>query len=231
MILLILALWGGLALAERRAGRHGLAKEHLSNLVFYALLTFMLGGRVGFVLENLPVFARSPLDVFSLSPNIFDPLSAIIATILVSAIYAYRQKLSFLPLLDALTPVLAVLAIGVGLSHLAADTAYGKLTDLPWAIDMRGGARHASPLYETFAALLTLVLVWFKKPDAQPGTLFLTFAALTAAARLFLEAFRGDSGFIPGGFRVAQLVAWGALAACFLIYEFLNNKNTKPNKK
>ena len=224
MILLILALWAGLTLAERRAERHSIPKEHLSNLVFYACLAYILGGRLAFVLENLSVFAQSPFDILSLSPSIFDASGAALAALLTSLIYAYRQKLPPWSLLDALTPVFGALAIGLGLSHLAAETAYGKLTGLPWGIEMRGATRHPSQIYETAASLLTFGLIWFKKADARLGALFLTFAALTAAARLFLEALRGDSAFIPGGFRLAQLIAWAALALCFILYEYLQTR-------
>ena len=38
--------------------------------------------------------------------------------------------------------------------------------------------------------------------------------ALSAAARLGLEAFRGDSLLLPGGWRLAQLVSLGVLIVC-----------------
>ena len=38
--------------------------------------------------------------------------------------------------------------------------------------------------------------------------------ALSAAARIFLEAFRGDSLLILGGWRAAQVVGLMVLAAC-----------------
>jgi prolipoprotein diacylglyceryltransferase len=62
-------------------------------------------------------------------------------------------------------------------------------------------------------------LIWFRKTDPPPGITFLTFAALTAASRLFLEAFRGDSTLIFGGLRVAQVVAWIVLALALFASE------------
>ena len=56
-------------------------------------------------------------------------------------------------------------------------------------------------------ALIIFALLWFRKTDSPPGMLFLNFAALTAGARLFLEAFRGDSTLVFGEFRLAQIVA------------------------
>lgn len=219
MILVVLALWGGLALAENRSERHGLAKDDLSNLVFYCVLAYILGGRIGFVLENLSIFSQSPLDIFSLSPNIFDVLYAGFVALLAGMIYLRRRGLPLWGTLDALTPVFALLAVGVALSHLAAETAYGKPTDLPWGIQMRNAVRHPSQIYESAASLLTFGLIWFRRPGPPPGILFLTFAALTAGWRLFLEAYRGDSTFILDGVRAAQVAAFAVLAISFLLYE------------
>jgi prolipoprotein diacylglyceryltransferase len=132
--------------------------------------------------------------------------------------------------MDTVTPVFALLMIGLGLSSLAAETAYGELTDLPWGIPMRGGTRHPTQLYETTAALLIFALIWFRTKPSRPGLLFLQFAALTAAARLFLEAFRGDSHYQPGGFREAQLLSWVVLGLSFLLIDRILKPSIKKEK-
>jgi phosphatidylglycerol:prolipoprotein diacylglycerol transferase len=98
------------------------------------------------------------------------------------------------------------------LAHLASGSAFGKETSLPWGMQLWGAMRHPSQVYESFASLLILCLLWFQKTDPRPGIHFLTFAALTSGARLFLEAFRGDSMLILDGLRVAQVAAWILLA-------------------
>jgi hypothetical protein len=50
------------------------------------------------------------------------------------------------------------------------------------------------------------------------------FAALTAGARLFLEAFRGDSTLIFGGIRFAQLIAWIVLALALFSSEIIRRQ-------
>jgi prolipoprotein diacylglyceryltransferase len=62
-------------------------------------------------------------------------------------------------------------------------------------------------------------LIWFRKSESPPGILFLNFSALTAGARLFLEAFRGDSALMFGGLRLAQVIAWIVLALVLIIHE------------
>ncbi len=219
LILVMAAVWLGSWLAEKRAARHGLTANDVNNLTFYPLLGYILGGRLLFALENLPAFAAAPLSLFSLNLDLFDPLGGGIAALLIALVYGQRRNLSLWPTLDALTPLLAVLWIGIALSHLASGSAFGKETDLPWGIDLWGTRRHPSQLYELLASLLTLGLLLFPKADSRPGRLFLTFAALSSGWTLFLQAFRGDSILLPGGLRLTQVLAWIALAAALYLLD------------
>jgi phosphatidylglycerol:prolipoprotein diacylglycerol transferase len=221
LILLLAALWIGLALAEKRANRHNISKDALNNIVYYSLFGYVLGGRLLYALENYSVFLQSPGSLLSLNIDLFDPFAALIAALIVGFVYGSRQKLLFWPTLDALTPLFATLAIGLSLSHLAAGTAFGSPTDLPWAIELWNATRHPTQVYELIASLLIFGFIWFGTVDSRPGTLFLTFSALTAASRLFLEAFRGDSILIIGGLRLAQVIAWIVLAVALLASESL----------
>lgn len=220
MILLVAAAWLGLTLSEKRAARHNLSAETLNNLTFYGLIAFILGGRLSYALSHLAAFARSPLSLFALNPDLFDALGGMLAAVLTMLIYGQRQKLDPWMALDALTPFLSVLMVGLGLSHLAAGTAFGQPTDLPWAIDLWNADRHPTQLYETLAALLTFGLAWTLKPTPRPGLLFLTFTALTAGWTLFLSAFRADDSLILGEFHAGQVIAWVTLAMALGLYEW-----------
>lgn len=221
LILLVAALWVGMMLAEKRSERHGISKEMLNNLVYYSLFGYILGGRLLYALANFSVFLQSPLSLFSLNFDLFDPLAGLVTAVLVGLVYGSRKKLSLWHTLDALTPLFAVLAVGLALSHLVAGTAFGSPTELPWGIEQWNATRHPSQIYELVAALLILVWIWFWKSDPPPGRLFLIFSASTAAARLFLEAFRGDSTLVLGGLRLAQILAWVVLALALFASEAL----------
>src|SRR5512134_2856274 len=82
-ILLLAALWIGLALAEKRSERHGVSKDALNNLTFYSLLAYVIGGRLLYALANLSAFAPSPLNLLSPNPDLFDPISAFISAVFV----------------------------------------------------------------------------------------------------------------------------------------------------
>jgi phosphatidylglycerol:prolipoprotein diacylglycerol transferase len=183
------------------------------------MLGYVIGGRVVYALANLSAFIPSPLSIFSPNPDLFDPRAALFSALLIGWIYGKRQNLPFWGTLDALTPIFAMLAIGLSLAHLAAGTAYGSPTDLPWGIELWNATRHPTQIYQLVASLLIFGLIWFRKSESPPGILFLNFSALTAGARLFLEAFRGDSALMFGGFRLAQVIAWIVLALVLIIHE------------
>jgi phosphatidylglycerol:prolipoprotein diacylglycerol transferase len=220
MILLLLATWIGLNLAEKHSERHGVSKDDLNNITYYSLIAFVIGGRLSFVLQNMPAFIKSPLGIISINPDIFDPLGATAVAIITAVIYGQRRGLLFWNTLDALTPYFSILAIGIGLSHLAAGTAFGMETDAIWGIDLWNATRHPTQIYETVASLVIFGLIWFQKQNPRPGIFFLTYAALTAATQLFIQAFRGDSTLIFNGLRQRQVIAWVVLAVIFILFEY-----------
>ena len=219
LIPIVAAIWAGLYLAEKRSVRHGINNNDLNNVVFFPLIGYLLGGRILYALENLSVFLQSPGDLVSFNLDLFDQLGGLLVAATVALIYGQRKNMSFWSTLDALTPLFAVFTLGLGLAHLASGSAFGKETVLPWGMELWGAARHPSQFYEILASLLILVMLWIQRADLRPGLQFLTFAAMTSAARLFLEAFRGDSTLILGGYRVAQILAWIVLALSLFMLE------------
>lgn len=219
LILPVVALWIGLVLAERRTERHNLSTDALNSIVYYSILGYIIGGRILYALTYFAVFAQSPRSLFSLNPDLFDPFGALLVAVLVGFVYGRRQRITLWPTLDALTPIFATLGIGLSLAHLAAGTAFGSPTLLPWGIDLWNATRHPSQIYALIASLLIFGWICIRKTDSAPGNSFLTFVALTAASRLFLEAFRGDSTLIFGGLRLAQVIAWIVLGVALFASE------------
>ncbi len=219
MILLIVATWLGLTLAEKRTEQHNISKDDLNNITFYGMIAFVLGGRLTYILQNISAFTKSPLDIISINPDLFDPIGALAIAFIVVFAYAQRKQLPLWNILDALTLFFAVIAIGLGLSHLAAGTAFGTPTKLPWGINLWNATRHPTQLYDAIASSLILVLLWLFKPKLRPGILFLFFIALTALSQLITQTFRADTTFIFNGVRQPQVLAWVTLLLCFFIIE------------
>ena len=224
-LLLIAGLWLGLELTERFASRHASTTgrpdaSQVYNLIMLMLAAGLIGARLTYVLRYPSEFAASPTSLFSLDPGLLDPAGGLAGALIAGLVYGQRKKLAFWPTLDAVTPLLAVLAVALALSHLASGAAFGAPTSLPWGLELWGARRHPSQLYELAAAVLILILIWPGREvwkTAPAGQQFLLFMALSAGARLLLETFRGDSVFLPlslpwGHPRLAQAAAWLVLA-------------------
>jgi len=208
-LLLLGAIWVGLNLSERRL-KAPLSPQALSDLVFYGMLGYLLGGRVFYALEHLAQVLQAPLGLFSLQ-GMFSPAGAALTLALTLGIFLRRRALPLWPTLDALTPLLACVLIGLSLANLASGDGFGKESNLPWAWELWGARRHPTQVYEFIASLATLGVILRLRP-AAPGVLFLRFLALTCGWALFLFAFRGDSHLLPGGVRLEQVIAWLGLA-------------------
>ncbi len=216
-LILLLGFWLSLNLAEKHAPRHKIPAELLYNLAFTALFAGIVGARMAYVARYASAFVASPASLISLNPGLLDPFGGVAVGLLAALIYGQRKKLSLWPALDALTPVLMGMTVAVALANLASGNGFGTETDLPWGLTLWGAKRHPAQIYETLGALMILILLWPRRGALArrlsiPGNLFLLFLTLTAAARLFLEAFRGDSATLPNGWRIAQILAWIVLA-------------------
>lgn len=221
LILLLATGWVGLWIAGRACRQAAIAVDQLESLVMWMSVAFLAGGRLSFAVEHVEAFIQSPLSLVSLNVSLFDALGGLVCAALTAAIVMQRSRLPALPTLDLLAPFLAALSVGLALSHLASGAAFGRETHAPWAITLWGAQRHPTQLYEAVAGLMVLAVVWWRRGDPQPGRVFLLWLALTAASRLVIEGFRGDSTLVFGGLRLAAIIAWLILAAALTGMELL----------
>lgn len=203
---LLLGLWVGLSLGEREARRLSLNPDAIYNLAFTGLVVGVLAARLSYVARYFGAYVLDPLGIFSLNPSTLIPLDGFLIGCLAAVIYGTRKRLRLRPTLEALAPALAVMGVALALAHLASGDAFGAPARLPWSIFLWDEYRHPSQVYELLAALGVLAAWrWVRLPAA--GWSFLFVVALSAAVRVFLEAFRGDSLLLAGGLRAAQV--WG----------------------
>lgn len=220
-LILLLGLWLSLELTERHAPFYQLTATQVYNLALISIASGLVGARLAYAAQYAPVFLKNPLDLISLNPSLLNLEGGLLAAALAGVIYFQRNQISFMSALDALTTLFSILAVAIGLAHLASGDAFGAAARLPWSISLWGTARHPSQVYETLAAWGIAAAVWPRQRghlasllSRSPGLRWWIFAALSAAARLFLEAFRGDSSLLFHHFRQAQIAAWLILAVC-----------------
>lgn len=213
LLALLIGVYIGMSLTDREVTRLKMNPSTIGNMIFYSLLAGVIGARLGYALEFPALYSSSPFSLLALTPTTLSPFMGIAVGLITFVIFMQRKGLPLRPTLDALAPGLALFMVFVGLAHILNGDAYGAPTSVPWAIRLWNDYRHPSQFYETFTALIIFLVIRerFPKPEGA-GINFLLTVALSSASRIFLEAFRGDSVFWPGGFREAQVVALIILA-------------------
>ena len=218
-------LWLALPLIEREAARMKIHAPALSNAIFYSLLAGVVGARLGYALEFPSAYSSNPLSLLSPTPTTLSPSAGMVVGLIAFAIFVQRKSMPVRPILDAIAPGLALFLAFVGLAHILSGDAYGAPTSVPWAIRLWNEYRHPSQFYETFIALTIFLIIRERLPQPEgAGLNFLLTVVLSSAARVFLETFRGDSVFWPGGFRAAQVTALVIMAVS--LYWMRNWLNT-----
>jgi phosphatidylglycerol:prolipoprotein diacylglycerol transferase len=214
---LLIGIWAALWFSEKEARRLQLDPDAIYTLAFTGFAAGLVGARLAYVLHYWSVYARDPLGILSLNATALAPAEGALIGVTAALVYGARRRLPLRTTLDALAPGVAVMGVAVAVAHVASGDAFGAPTALPWGVYLWGEYRHPSQIYELIGALLILGLVWRIRAltlAVGAGCNFLLVVALSAVARVFLEAFRGDSLVLPGGWREAQVVRLVVLAAC-----------------
>ena len=213
---LLAGVWLGSWFAEKEAGRVGVKAADVNNLIYFGLIAGIVGARLTYASRFLNAYVANPLSLLALTPATLDINAGLLIGTAVAIFFGQRWKLPLRPTLDALAPGLAVFMIALGVAHFLSGDAFGAPARLPWSIYLWDDYRHPSQVYETIAALFVFVMA-VKRPLELPGAglNFVLVVALAAAARVFLEAFRGDSVIWAGGLRAAQVVGLLVLAGAW----------------
>src|SRR5262245_8078107 len=215
---LLAGLWAAMTLAEKEALRLKLNAAAISNMIFYSLIGGLIGARLIYAVQYLDIYLANPLSLFSLNTSTLNPVAGLIISVIIACLFGRRQKFLLRPTLDALAPGLAMMMIAIGVSNFFSGNGYGSPTHLPWAIYLWGEFRHPTQIYETVAALIVFVIWKAIGVESQGSRIsILQLVALSASARIFLEAFHGDSLIWPGGFRAAQVIGLMILAVAIYL--------------
>lgn len=175
-----------------------MSREHADDMILYATLGIILGGRTGYILFYQPSILQNPLDIFKLWEGGMSLHGGALGTIFAIWLLARKYKLSFLRVCDYIACTIPFGLFLVRLANFVNDELWGRVTDVPWAIVFPNGGdlpRHPSQLYEAaLEGLLMAAIMWplFWKTDARykPGFLFGTAAVIYGLSRFTIEFFR-----------------------------------------
>ena len=183
-----------------------MARRHADDLVFYAALGVILGGRLGYVLfYNLGEYLRHPVEILKLWDGGMSFHGGVIGTSLGIIYFAHKQKLSWLRIHDYVACCVPFGLFFGRLANFINQELWGAPTTVPWAIRFQeynqlgqrvlGPPRHPSQLYEAVLEGIVLFCIlafmfWKTKARYEPGKLVGAFIFFYGIFRFGIEFIR-----------------------------------------
>ena len=213
----------------------GYSDEEVSDLVFFAVLGVLLGGRIGYMLfygmENLMANPASALRVWEGGMSFHGGLIGVLLGVLW---FARKTGRTFFQITDFIAPSIPI-ALGCGrIGNFINAELPGRVTEVPWGLVYPGEvvARHPSSLYQAMLegpVLFALLWVFAMKPRpvmAVSGLFLVGYGLL----RIFSEIFRQPDSHL--GFVLFDQVTQGQLlslpmvllGAGFIAYSYYQPK-------
>ena len=201
----ILLGWWYFAREHARRPIPNLTKQGLEDMVTWAVIGIVGGGRLGYVLFYKPdYFFHHPGEIFALWEGGMSFHGGMLGTIAAFALFGIRHKVRFFHLIDVIACAATIGLFFGRLANFINGELYGRVTDSPLGIIFpRGGdlPRHPSQLYEAGmeGVILFCILTYLlKKTRARdkPGMLGGAFIAGYAVARIIAECFREPDEFL-----------------------------------
>jgi phosphatidylglycerol:prolipoprotein diacylglycerol transferase len=170
----------------------------LSDLVLYAALGIVVGGRLGQVLFYEPSrYFAHPLEILQLWNGGMSFHGGLIGAALAVWYFARETKVPILTVADICAAVAPVGIFLVRIANFINEEQWGRPSELPWAMifpDVDTVPRHPSQLYEAGleGLVLFVTLALFVRAGAfkRPGLVTGIFSIGYAVARIVSEFFR-----------------------------------------
>lgn len=227
-VLVAIGILTGIFLANRRAAKKGIESEKTLNLAFYLILAGLLGGRIIYVLLDLPYFLSHPVEILMINLGGLSIQGAILGGFIAGYLFCRHHNLSLGKIADIFAPSL-LLGIGIGrIGCFLNGDSYGKLTNFFLRVKFVDvpGMRHPVQLYESALVLIALGLIlWGQERFEKEGSLFAITIIAYSLVRFAVEFVR-DSEILMLGLSYAQV----ASLATVLVFGYVLMKKPRGFK-
>jgi phosphatidylglycerol---prolipoprotein diacylglyceryl transferase len=207
-------------------------EQMLAEMLFYALVGMIIGGRVGYVLiYHLGYYLEDPIRVFATWKGGMSFHGGLLGVVVAGLLLARKRGVPFMELADIAVVAGPIGIMLVKIGNFMNGELYGLETTLPWGIVFPLGGdtpRHPSQLYEAFleGPVLFAILWHFRLRANQPGELFALFLLAYGSLRFIVEFFRQPDvqiGFVLGCLTMGQMLCLCMIGVGAALLAFVKN--------
>lgn len=210
-LMYLLGFYGCWFLAVRRgkSAHTPFSAQAISDLLFFAALGVILGGRIGYTLfYNLPAFLADPLEIFRIWNGGMSFHGGMLGVIAAVWLFARMRGQGFFQVIDFVAVVVPFGLFTGRIGNFINAELWGKPSSLPWAMvfptDPDRLPRHPSMLYEALLEGLVMlaILWWYSSRPRPPAAISGLFLILYGTFRFLIEFVRvpdAQIGYLVGG--------------------------------
>ncbi len=164
----VLAWW----LARKRATKPWsiIKPEQVDDLIFYAMLGVIVGGRLGYVLfYGFDQLLEDPLYIVKITEGGMSFHGGLAGVMLAMWLFARKLGVRVRGIWDFAAPLTPLGLFFGRIGNFINGELWGKPTDVPWGFKVGDQVLHASMLYEAILeGLVLFIIVWFFSARERP---------------------------------------------------------------
>lgn len=177
--------------------------KQVEDLVFYAALGVVIGGRIGYVFfYNFAEFVDDPLWLFRIWEGGMSFHGGLLGVIVAMFLFARKLDQTFLRVMDFVAPLVPPGLFFGRMGNFIGQELWGRETTSVWGMrfpnDPDNLLRHPSQLYEAAleGVVIFVVLMWFARKPRPAGAVCSLFVVLYGVFRFTVEFVREPDAHI-----------------------------------
>jgi len=229
-----MAAWW-LGVRRIKAGIAPVTREQLDDLLFYAVLGVILGGRLGYVLFYKPdYYFAHPLQILEVWHGGMSFHGGFLGVLAAMGYAARKHRVNWWALMDYVAPLCPIGLAAGRLGNFINGELWGRVTTLPWGMVFPGAGplpRHPSELYE-FAlegVALFVILWWFSSKPRPRGQVSALFLIGYGSFRFIAEFARQPDaflGYLALGLTMGQWLSLPMIIAGIVLFLWSRRRRT-----
>lgn len=230
--------------------REGYPEKTFDSFFWYALLSTVIGSRLGHCLFYAPgYYLTHPIEILYIHQGGMASHGAAVGLLVGLWLFSRKKKIPYIWSLDRIGILVAISGALVRIGNFMNSEIFGRPTSLPWGVEFvlsnewntlyKGLPCHPTQLYEALAYLIIFVVflwLYYRKNLAQrrPGAMFGIFLIALFGIRFLIEFIKNPQE----DFEVGMILNMGQLlsipfivAGCVLLYRAYRAPEKKLEKK
>lgn len=230
--------------------REGYPEKTFDSFFWYALLSTVIGSRLGHCLFYAPgYYLTHPIEILYIHQGGMASHGAAVGLLVGLWLFSRKNKIPYIWSLDRIGILVAISGTLVRIGNFMNSEIFGRPTSLPWGVEFvlsnewntlyKGLPCHPTQLYEALAYLIIFVVflwLYYRKNLAQrrPGAMFGIFLIALFGIRFLIEFIKNPQE----DFEVGMILNMGQLlsipfivAGCVLLYRAYRAPEKKLEKK